>query len=444
MKDDFFKKLDQELNALELPMSEKLKNTPIQARAVENETAQPVRSNRQPNFPAWLKAHRVWATAAACSLAVVFIGGITLSLLPSPENGTEYSSYLYLDINPSVAVLLDGNGKVAKLVSRNEDGDRLLKDATFKNGVLGADASVAVKQLADRAAKMGYIDLLSDGSNGDFNEIRLSLFGDSTISKERLIELQSTVTDYFCERGVFVYVDVSQTVLEDFKGSLEAFAIRPESYLDYTVTQESESVSETFFLEYAKDLLKETLAKYDLYEQISTLENQIEADTGISYWLSSIESDDAKTMTVALEKFHHLYGEDFKKADSFVENLGIKQNFFLLESVYRSQAEIAEELRLLLQNGLTRENFTLSEFAKFSLFSTVLGYGEDLFSSLNTLFNAIEENATNAHAAIKEYGDAYADDLYARHEKYFNAISQNNGIDPDTYQEFLNRIGKNN
>lgn len=443
MKDDFFKKLDQELNALELPMSEKLKNTPIQARSEENE-AQPVRSNRQPTFPAWLKAHRVWVTAAACSLAVVFIGGITLSSLPNPENQTEYSSYLYLDINPSVAVLLDGNGKVAKLVSRNEDGDRLLKDSTFKNEVLGADASVAVKQLADRAAKMGYIDLLSDGSNGDFNEIRLSLFGDSTVSKERLTELQSVVTDYFCERGVFVYVDVSQTVLEDFKENIEAFSVRPESYLDYTVTQESESISETFFFEYAEDLLKETLEKYDLYTQISTLETQIEADTGSSYWLSSTESEDAKTMTVALEKFYHLYDEDFKKADNFIDNLAIKQNFFLLESVYHSQAEIAEELRLLLQNGLTRENFTLSEFAKFSLFSTVLGYGEDLFSSLSTLFNAIEENASNAHVAIKEYGDAYADDLYARHEKYFNAISQNNGIDSNAYQEFLDRIGKNN
>lgn len=449
--DDIFKKLENELSQLELPMSEKLKDTPIETDPLSSQEF--AEATAKPSFLEWFINNRKLTTIAACSLATVLIGGVAIASLlptvspaptPTPTPQVGYSSYLYVDINPSIALLFDENEKVKKVLSRNEDGDTLLCDETFVQSLQSSNANEAVTLLAERAAKMGYLDLLANGDNGVYNQINVSVFGENEFPAQTLDTIRSTLTQYFCDNGVLVYVNVTQTLQEDFSQAVELLANRPTDFLDYlseTGNAETTQTALNFFYEFSEDLLTESLEKYDLYTEISNLNSAIEADTGHTYWLTKDHAQ-AKKMEELLQKFYFLYGEDFQKTGDFLTDFERATSFSLLETVYQTKATDAIELRELLNVGFSEENFTLNELIKFGEFTTTLGYGEDLFTSLFQLFERYNEDATSFISAVKEFSLEYATDLYTRHATYFEAIGSKNSVSQEDYQEFLKKIGK--
>ena len=61
---------------------------------------------------------------AVCMLMMVFF---------LPINKTQAETYISLDINPSIQIVVDKNDKVIDVVAYNEDGEQLLCDTDYKD-----------------------------------------------------------------------------------------------------------------------------------------------------------------------------------------------------------------------------------------------------------------------------------------------------------------------
>lgn len=86
--------------------------------------------------------------AVAMCLSALF----TLSAC-NPQKTDE--SFVSIDINPSVEMIVDANGKVTSIYGSNEDGQVLLYGKT--SDLEGKDVSQVVAEITDEAAKLGYI-----------------------------------------------------------------------------------------------------------------------------------------------------------------------------------------------------------------------------------------------------------------------------------------------
>ncbi len=63
-------------------------------------------------------------------------------------------SFVTLDINPSIEIVVDGENKVASVYGANEDGKVLLYNET---GIQGEDVEVAIDKIINLAVNMGYL-----------------------------------------------------------------------------------------------------------------------------------------------------------------------------------------------------------------------------------------------------------------------------------------------
>lgn len=75
---------------------------------------------------------------------------------PEPQKAT---SFVCVDVNPSVELVLDQNNVVMSACGANKDGKALLFE---EDGIVGADLDVAIGNIAALSVKYGYI---SDGAN---------------------------------------------------------------------------------------------------------------------------------------------------------------------------------------------------------------------------------------------------------------------------------------
>ena len=75
---------------------------------------------------------------------------------PEPQKAT---SFVCVDVNPSVELVLDQNDVVMSACGANTDGKALLFE---EDGIVGADLDVAIGNVAALSVKYGYI---SDGAN---------------------------------------------------------------------------------------------------------------------------------------------------------------------------------------------------------------------------------------------------------------------------------------
>lgn len=102
------------------------------------------------DVPRGLARYRRALTAVAACLVLLFSG--VLALLPKT------ATTVYLDVNPSVSLALDGREQVVRAEAINADGECLLEDMDLK----GVPVEEALRELVGAMAGRGY---LSDGQN---------------------------------------------------------------------------------------------------------------------------------------------------------------------------------------------------------------------------------------------------------------------------------------
>nr|WP_244262584.1 hypothetical protein [Thermoanaerobacter siderophilus] len=83
--------------------------------------------------------------AASLLLALIF----TIINFKSPE----VYAYVYIDINPSIEVLIDKNAKIISANPLNEDGKKILKNLSYK----GLDITTFINQTVKESQKLGFL-----------------------------------------------------------------------------------------------------------------------------------------------------------------------------------------------------------------------------------------------------------------------------------------------
>lgn len=133
------------------------------------------------------------------AVAVLLIVALCVTLIPSGANDV----YAFVvEINPSVTVSADKNGKVTGIVASNADADVILSDLSAVNALKGKTVNEAIQWYVDRAAQLGYLD------EDNPSAVRIT----TADNGGKLLESVSNVLEnYFMNRGVrsIVIADVT-------------------------------------------------------------------------------------------------------------------------------------------------------------------------------------------------------------------------------------------
>lgn len=93
---------------------------------------------------------------AICALLCVAVLCVSLVACNNDnDKQQEATTFVSLDINPSIELTLDENNKVMSVYGANEDGQVLLYS---EEGIVGADVEVAVQKITSLAIELGYLD----------------------------------------------------------------------------------------------------------------------------------------------------------------------------------------------------------------------------------------------------------------------------------------------
>ena len=186
---DFFKQLNRELQDAAPPLSERLKEEPI-CSALREKSGDGRDSRTRGKTAGRVSKKRLTAIlASAAALILVCIVGLTAFFLGPSVSPTVYAC-MYIDINPSLALTLDENYNVRKVVSRNADADTLIGDESFVSSLTGLSAQEAAVKVAERAAKSGYLSLRGSGSKDDYNEIGVTVRSNAAVKEETLNSIE--------------------------------------------------------------------------------------------------------------------------------------------------------------------------------------------------------------------------------------------------------------
>lgn len=110
----------------------------------------------------------------------------------------ETMAYVNLDINPSIELIVDKDGKVVSVRGENEDGLVLLYKET---GIEGEQIDVAVQKITDLAIRYGYLD--------EYNKVvdTLVTSGDNEFATEILGKVNTSVTATAQSFGLTITTD---------------------------------------------------------------------------------------------------------------------------------------------------------------------------------------------------------------------------------------------
>ena len=446
---DFFKQLNRELQDAAPPLSERLKEEPI-CSALREKSGDGRDSRTRGKTAGRVSKKRLTAIlASAAALILVCIVGLTAFFLGPSVSPTVYAC-MYIDINPSLALTLDENYNVRKVVSRNADADTLIGDESFVSSLTGLSAQEAAVKVAERAAKSGYLSLRGSGSKDDYNEIGVTVRSNAAVKEETLNSIEEKLVGFFCENGVYVYVNArSETDLETASHN-RALESRPVSYLRWTADSQSlselERLVEDTIYGYAADLLTDALYKYDLFARIEALNRRIKEDPenllNLGYWLVNAELNESvhelsAEMAPLLEELNLLYGVDCRERS--VEAFA---RYTATYTAYQTAIVAADvdSLGTLLKNGISE-----ATFGGIENFSVRLNY---FYFVSNDLLNKIATEIWNgaaltAEKLLSDAGELIKDRAAALTERYSALFSlEREPIDEKAYARFLERIGK--
>ena len=214
----------------------------------------------------------------ALTMVFVLVGSVFLSAC-SCDKGDE-QGYVSLDINPSVELVVDENGKVLKVYGANEDAQVLLYG---ESGIVGESIETAIAKITTLAKELGYLSEDND-TVGVLS---------SNIDEELLASINSTITATAKNLGL--------TVTTDTEGA-------------YSLVRQFEEYKAKFPNNEAIQNL--TISKFKLALSVS--------ETGEITLDSALELDDAALIEMLdsnLSKVENYMTDEFKRARSEAENV---------------------------------------------------------------------------------------------------------------------------
>ena len=463
-QENFINELNAELDRAALPMGEKLAQEEIatQPKTLQT-TGAGTRSTKK--FPTKIVMTSIASALAACVATICIVDAFHAGEAPTPPNVPtpptikRTGACMYVDINPSVAVLLDETGNVTDVLSMGADGDALLADEAFLDDLLGEKATDAAVKIAERAARCGYMDLLADGSDGEYNTVSVSFESGKALNEATLTGVADAVTSFFMEKGVYVYVQAQQTVNEAFAETEKQLKERASIWFDYAKGEAAAEAVRMLAYDVAADVLQGAFGRFNGYAALYEKNEQILQATqtllnweGVSYWqltekerkIDGVAALEAE-MAELIERFYYTHGEDYRRITSALPDPITGGRFEAAYVLSQSVAEQAERLEKYLQADVATEGISMEDLLDFAAFAIVHGYSAELIEavqiSLSALFDWVEEEVEvqlqSASVWLKDWGR----ELFDKHSTLFDGARQ--AISAADYQAFLEKIEKN-
>ncbi len=190
-------------------------------------------------------------TALCLSLALG-VGFAATACNPDNQGATDptpkATSYVGIDVNPSLSLVLDQNEKVMSVVAENEDAQILL----YEESIVGLSVEDAAKKIADLSVELGYLTENNYGVNitveGDLDEKTITATVESSF--EKATEGENFDLN-FTTNGTF-------SALRELKAINEKYALNL-SLGEYEMIKDAQSVDKTLTVDEAEKLSTEQL-----------------------------------------------------------------------------------------------------------------------------------------------------------------------------------------
>ena len=216
----------------------------------------------------------------ALTMVFVLVGSVFLSACSKGKDEDGEQGYVSLDINPSVELVIDEDGKVLKVYGANEDAQVLLYE---ESGIVGESVETAIAKITTLAKELGYLSEDND-TVGVLS---------SNIDEDLLSSINSTITATAKNLGL--------NVTTDAEGA-------------YSLVKQFEEYKAKFPNNQAIQSL--TISKFKLALSVS--------ETGEITLDNAVELDDSKLIEMLdsnLNKVENYMTDEFKRAKAEAENV---------------------------------------------------------------------------------------------------------------------------
>lgn len=153
------------------------------------------------------------ATAAVLAIAV---------LMHANSSVTDTYAYIYIDVNPSIEIAVNSQGKVVYCKANNSEGEEIVNEEIVVESIKNKEnLSVVVENVIKSIRDNGYF-------SGQYDSVLISYANVSVVGKDNMQDMMADVQSYVKERNVcnnVVCVEVSD--YEAAKVKAEKYGISP-------------------------------------------------------------------------------------------------------------------------------------------------------------------------------------------------------------------------
>lgn len=388
---------------------------------------------------------RIAACVAACIVCVAAVGSSVYLFRPDVPLTAE-QEVISVEVNPQAVFTVDKTGKVTAVAAVNQDADVVLAEERYLE-MQGKSVEEAVEIFVDYTAKLGYLDLNTQGA------VRIT----SCVENGWLEEVGDTLETYFMGKGAYVAVAEEIVELDAFcqrvnmsvcdsvkslKSSVER--IPALTFLRETGEKTAEELqqiyAETVPLEEVRDMFRSTLSavekRVEDYLAISELSDDIRYHEdnnfgflgfGGDYW-SILDEEIPDTMSA-------LMTEMSEKLLAYERNYGMKIDGLdaLIEEGVRCSASALATVMESLKNSLLTTSLELlsKNFQAVSVLLKSFDIDTTLLEELLALPKTVEEYCQKAN----EYSKARFAALQEEHREEYERVRVE--ISPSDYAEYI-------
>lgn len=242
---------------------------------------------------------------------------------------TDLTGYVALDVNPSIELLTDANGKVTEVRAANKDAKILLSDLNLT----GLKLSAAVEIITESCEEVGYI-------NDQNKDVSITVAGETKKAEDKLTDLaEKGVADGSVKAEISVGSIVASLEVEVEKIK----ASDPELYKNLTVEKLRiiNSIMEydrSFTVEMGVNLKVKELAEI-LEEYVEEFEDFFEDEIEIAF--EEKMNEIAGTLYSQIDAFYNQFDAEFSALSEKLRKLEILEEKFEME-LEEAQNQVGE------------------------------------------------------------------------------------------------------
>ncbi|MDE7191947.1 MAG: hypothetical protein K2O35_05735 [Clostridia bacterium] len=418
--------LNRQLDEITPAMSDRVKRTPLKAVSEKSCGKSEEKARLRFVLPKW-------AYAVACVVVVAVIAlscGLYYGLKPAGEYGAPQTVCYIVDINPSIVVTANKDGKVTHISSQNQDGDIVLSSSVFDD-YMNMSVEDCVNAIIEQSAKLGYIDC-----NSKDNKVTLTLVGNDRDNAISINAIAVKAQNFLRELNVFGVIDTAVSDVKTYVQSKgwEYTSSSLDAYIDNIVLQSKYALGAEYGGDFGKEAEKylgqyyqDIVNKKALLERLGTKLDSIEDVDGnfVNYWWYKKVEGTFLAPKLSAEA-QSIVGE-CNRIVAELKDLGIDVSNSAQYGYYVAKYAIAEELGKFFDG--VKDYIYDSEF--FNMFLSI-----------------VDDKDKEKFEVLKDKLFSYYNDVVARLEKLFDeridkylAVFENRpSISDKEYDEFLKGI----